>query len=209
MIRRVFQCAKNEDYGFLGWRPVDMPNADPLMGMTVAHDLMEHFRGDNGGVEAEFMALGAALYIRGEGGFFSESRYTPAESVAADVPDLMRHIVHEGFSLNPAPHRTRATEETEPCDAVLQAVEFENGDDGIADEWARSKWNALDWLRIGYRKAKRRYAGIDPWDLTYIFRQIAEAADRHLESAEGFETLVVEFSPRSMSFDVRVEYPDF
>ena len=65
----TFKVEEHEEYGSLGFKPSWYPNGAPLGGMTAAHDILEHFPNDNGGAESEFLALGAALWIRGDAKF--------------------------------------------------------------------------------------------------------------------------------------------
>ena len=71
MITKTFIIEEHEEYQTKGARPIDTPHADPLGGMSVAHDMLEHFHNDQGSVYEELMALGASYYVRGETGFFN------------------------------------------------------------------------------------------------------------------------------------------
>ena len=46
-IKMAFAIEMHEDYGTVGLRPVNVPHADPLPGMATAHDMLEHFPGDD------------------------------------------------------------------------------------------------------------------------------------------------------------------
>jgi len=61
MKRYTFEVAEHEEYGSLGFKPSWYPKGDPLGGMAVAHDILEHFPKDDGSAEGEYMALGASL----------------------------------------------------------------------------------------------------------------------------------------------------
>lgn len=112
MIRKTFIVEKHEEYGTWGLKPEDMPHADPLMGMAAAHDILEHFPGDDGGVEAEYMAFGAMILTRAEGGYWQrKGNVNPPEShLASDMPELFRHFQFEGFTFRD-PGRTRPVQE--------------------------------------------------------------------------------------------------
>lgn len=106
MIYRKFVCEEHEAYGGKGWKPTWFGGADPLGGQGVAHDILEHFPHDEGGAEGEFMALGAAYYIRGETGRLS-NMYSAEENLAADIPEIFGRIARGGQTLRD-PGRTRA-----------------------------------------------------------------------------------------------------
>jgi len=124
-ITKTFVIEEHEEFGGLGLRPVDVPHADPLGGMATAHDMLEHFPGDDGGVEAELMALGATIFVRAEPGYFHNriGNPDPAKNLAADFPEIARHDIHEGFGLRD-PGRTCRVEDCAEgmiTDAVREA----------------------------------------------------------------------------------------
>lgn len=47
MQKFTFVCKTHDEYGGLGWALKSKPHFEPLPGMTVAHDVMEHFPRDN------------------------------------------------------------------------------------------------------------------------------------------------------------------
>jgi hypothetical protein len=212
IIEAQFAVETHEEYGTLGLRPVDMPNADPLGGMAVPHDMLEHFPGDDGGVEAEFMALGAMLLIRGQTGFLQRSgNVNPPEShIAADFILLYRHVADEGFSLlDPGEEDTGPLgDEHGDADSVLRRAvrlglestkeeerynanrdEDEFGTDADDDELVifcsdQTGERILGWLRKGYRKAVERYAGVDIYTLAYtVFEEIEGRVNKWLNSS--------------------------
>lgn len=195
MIRKTFIVERHEEYGELGLRPIDMPHADPLRGMAVAHDILEHFMGDDGGAEAELQALGASIWVRGEEYFyakdFKETR--PSHHIAADFIELWRHIRYEGFGLrSPDGGAGNRTLEEEWDEAqVVEAVRI--GCNNIIDEFeqnpsAPNRHNMRRYLRIGYRRARARFRGIPQYRLASVFQEIESAADIFmLDAIEGQE----------------------
>lgn len=117
LITKRFIIEEHEGHGALGARPVNMPHADPLSGMASAHDMLEHFEDDDGGIECEFMSLGAAYFLRGETGWFGTRGIVntePEENIAADFPALFSHYVHEGFTLHAPVDLIKHIKNTDP-----------------------------------------------------------------------------------------------
>jgi hypothetical protein len=222
-----FICEEHEEFGSLGLRPLAMPEADPLPGMTVAHDLLEHFPGDDGGVEAEFMALGAAYWLRHESGYVKNQRSRAgltdhsdrdaADDFSGDFMELYRHIAHEGFSLSdPGTEPAIECEYTEENLAAivrkgLALTRTEIGDycDDDSDELhtfcsTETGDRILGWLRRGYRKATERYEGQDAYSIAeVVFNGIEERIDEYLKGdpSEGTE-IEVEIDLSDLSFTI-------
>lgn len=205
IITGRFICEEHDGYGTLGLRPLAMPEADPLSGMTVAHDLLEHFPGDDGGVEAEFMALGASYWLRCESGYNeSRSRVSrdQAENIAADFPELFRHIRDEGFTLTDPGH-VEPIEDTSTDDALRRCAQMgvdeteqeETYQGNVDPELTTFCLNAsveriTGWLRKGYRRATERFDGHDAFTLSEtVFGTIEKRLDDWLKTGdcEGVE----------------------
>jgi hypothetical protein len=205
VIQGRFICEEHEEYGGLGLRPLAMPNADPLPGMTVAHDLLEHFPGDDGGVEAEFMALGACYFLRHESGWVANKRAgmgfesrDASDDFSGDFMDLYRHVAHENFSLtDPGTELPIECEHTEEMLAsivrkglALTREELADACDDDSEELhmfcsTQTGERILGWLRRGYRKATERFEGHDAYTLAEsVFGEIETRLDNWLKSAE-------------------------
>ncbi len=227
-LRGEFLAETNEETGELGIRPAWMPNADPYWAMAVAHDLLEHFPDDDGGVEAEFMALGAAYWLRHESGYtaqkYPQSPHGPAEAIGSDFIELYRHIAHEGFSLlDPG---TVEPIEDEDTDEMLRRIarvgqqyardeESYNGDEEEAEELAlfcsdQSRERIVGWLRKGYRRATERFEGCDAYSLAEsVFGEIETRVDAWLKgSAEVGMFLEVEVDLDSYAVTIEAGYGD-
>jgi hypothetical protein len=228
MIKRMFVVEEHEEYGTKGFRPKWMPQADPLGGMAVAHDILEHFPKDDGGVEAELQALGAALYIRGNGGYWWESHNTdPAYHVAGDFIELYRHCAYENFTLLDPGRTTRLDDEEAErwCQNAardgLRSVHEEvshllvhmrdNEDSEFLNAFCsdQTRLRVVGWLRKGYRRARKRYVGADPGIIVHsIFKPIAKTADKWLErGAEEGMLLEVSVNLRSGDVTMKGGYP--
>jgi hypothetical protein len=216
MLSKKFRCAEHEDYGTLGWRPADMPCSDPLGGQTVAHDILEHFPNDDGGIEAELMALGAAVYIRGQGGFFDQGPgHGIVQNVAADFRELARHYVFENFSLTD-PGRTQAVEgEDENLQMITNQARLDLWDESDpGDEIRRFFYNdnqqrMLGWLRKGFRKAAKRYRGLDVCSLSHMFSEIEETVEYVTKHAFEGSEMTVRVDPMHYHFVVIVDGEEF
>ena len=214
VVQTSFVCEMHEEYRELGLRPVDMPEADPRN--AVAHDILEHFPGDDGGVEAEFMALGAAYWLRGETGYFQRNgnTHSPEAHIAADFRELYQHVAHEGFSLeDPSGATGRMLDYEEADEALVRACciglrevndedEYDADDEALADFTSQESADRIvGWLRLGYLKAVERYAGVDAYTLAHsVFRAIDERAAKWLQgdAVEG-QTLRVTVDLKRMS----------
>lgn len=207
-MRYVFVCAEHPEYGSNGWRLKSQPNFDPLGGMAVAHDCLEHFN-DSDQPADEFMALGASLFVRPSDYYEGKGKIhtNPGVHIASDLPEIMRHIVNEGYTLPPAP-RTRP---------VCGPVEHEM--DTVFEEFQREMLNEYDgqeltpdedtersirsYMRIGYRRAIRRYKGRQ-YEVTRLFNNIERAADKALTYAEALSELSIRIQFRRLDFTASV-----
>ncbi len=223
MISKRFVVEEHEEYGGLGLRPADVPNADPLGGMTVAHDLLEHFPGDDGGVEAEFMALGACYFLRHESGFVNQQyggNRDAADAFSGDFMELYRHVAHENFTLlDPGAEAPIECEYTEDAlSAIVRkglALTREEIADSIgADEDEEEELHMfcstqtgeriLGWLRRGYRKATERFADVDAYSLAeVVFKGIETRIDDYLKGEPMAGTEVeIEVNLSTLEFSI-------
>lgn len=186
MISKHFILEEHAEYGSIGLRPLDMPHADPLGGMAVAHDLLEHFPGDDGGVEAELQALGASLYVRDLDHYYLQRpshRSDAAENIASDFPELWNHV-WEGFSLEVPAKGRRGLECYEAEDAIQRAVAkgcryiYDSNGETVS---AESRKAMIRWMRIGYRRAQRRFKGVMRDELVWMFTEIERRAQRVID----------------------------
>lgn len=212
-----FIAEKHEDFGEMGWRLKDQPGFDPLGGMGVAHDVLEHLPNGDESPADEFQALGAGWLIRGEGGLFSSGHYAPEENMSAEFPEIIRHVIYEGMRV-PEPPRTRALDGS--AEESLQLIvsrarklccagehpEFEKEDHAAVLDVLRK---ALGWMRVGYRRAARRYKNALGF-ARCAFGQIQEEADKRLKHAEQWQELHVSINIARRDCQVEfLEYPEY
>lgn len=186
--------------GETGLKLKDAPTSDTMYaareGILIAHDLLEHQNGpaDIGDIGDELEALGAIWYVRGEYGDITRrpNVNTPHQHVASDVDDMLRKVA-EDPSLMPYCRRTRACVVDEDLQDICR----------IGEETARKEWNynneepmprglideymraALGRMRIGYRKAARRFK--DQRAANRLFWNVVAAIDRTIKGAELHE----------------------
>lgn len=192
MRRRRFVAAMHEEFGNLGLAPTWMSDGqrDPLTGMGVAHDILEHGSRD----VCEWQGLGGAVYVRAGTGYFASRRGNPdpADNLSAEFTNL--YGLWDG-GLIPDPGPTRACDGDEVIDATLREAVKELGPDATR-EWLtdENRRRMRGWMRRGYRAAARR------WPNAYMametFRAIEAAVDRLLDHGD-----VVEGVPVDILFD--------
>lgn len=209
-MKHVFVCEEHKEFGGLGWRLESQPDFDPLSGMAVAHDILEHFPNGDESPSDEFQALGASLLIRGEGGFFVFS--SPGENIGADLPEIMRHVVHKNMGLSSAP-KTRPLDEyveewiKEAVGVLLEELKLWY-DKEDAEHVKSMIPDMVGWMRIGYRRAKARYKG-KLWQVRDAFRKIQEEADKALKHAEEEDKLELSVSLAGGGAEVKARLRDW
>lgn len=189
-----FQLRMHEEFGSLGLAMVGRSWAEPLGGMAVAHDMLEHFRNDKGAVEEELMALGAGLHVRR-----ANTRWfdRASENIGSEFRDQARYLADSGREELDDPGRTRPTE----IDSIVRdAVEYARKDwsYGSDDEPPPLLMDAeriVGWFRKGYRKAKARYRNIDEQTLWHTFFRIEEAAERAIKRMDEGEIITITAYP--------------
>ncbi len=206
-VRFLYQI--HEEYGSPGWLQKAMPGYDPLGGMAVAHDCLEHFPGGTDAAHDEFQALGASLFIRGEANYSGQKgrTATPGQNVGSDIPEVIRHILHEGTAFHDPP-RTRplADHVEEWIDVALKEAWDECREQFRGEDVREAKavlTKARGWLRVGYRRAEKRYAKIGPHAACQMFMNIETAADEAMKQAEEGDELEVTFDIAKAKTQVR------
>lgn len=211
MLSKTFLIEPSEKFdGALGARPFNMPHADPLGGTAVAHDVLEHFPGDQGSVAEELMALGAAYKLRGETGHMING---PAKSIGYEFTDLFEHLVFEGFALpDPPPVSKRAIKEHK-LEIFNESVEV--GFNAIRDQfqgkhldqggWMLKRDVWAGWLQHGYLKARRRWRDVPcVYSLGCLFKQVAEEADTAIKQGDQGDEFRVSVNLRRIQYTFTV-----
>ena len=218
MVKREFTWGEDQN-GTEGWILDGMPHFDASYGLTVAHDCLEHFDlGDQ--ITDEWQAFGAMLYGRGMCGSLYGPYHTTASNMASDI---VRFLADTEFT-TPVRRTTRHWDDCVEDELaqlgreILKGIRSEYdscGWDGLPKGKDRTNLvrNVLDWVRVGYRRAERRWKHIGPGSLDYLFVQIRDEVDKKSRHREFDEKLIVRFSPTTAEFSVQVLtlddlYPD-
>ena len=192
-MRHIQLQSWTDQHGNLGLilatsNPHDELFAD-INGGLIAHDLLEHQNGIEaiGSIPDEIEAIGGIWQIRGRHADFChdephlERHWTPEQNTILNLPSLARDTAFGGdWTPRIGQYNTRPHFEDETFRDMLEWVrshclaELEEPTDLNLDAFLE---NALHLIRIGYRKAERRfgsnYKGLDQ------FRAIKEALKPH------------------------------
>lgn len=189
-----------------GWRPLEIPDFDPVGPVMVPHDLMEHFPDDEYKVHGEYQAQGSMLYLRLEGGYFRGQNFEKTVIPPA-FGMLFFHMHRKGLYTEPCPEMEEAHErlpqDTEFALMSLStaAIQYAGTDADFHDKLRRhdrnvrqeylkdlvsnSIYEGLGWMRIGYRRAKARFGRFNKDRLVSLFGAVARRAGTMLESANA------------------------
>lgn len=211
MKKYTFKVKEHEEYGGLGFTPSWYPNGDPLPGMTVAHDILEHFPKDDGSAEGEFLALGAALYIRGETGYMQRNGNVngPKEHLAADLPMVWDYHTNRDRRTTIKPcGLVRDEDLMEQCREIVQIGVRNMRDEDRQAPDAETQERIARWIAKGYKRASVRYAKHGAYEIAYsVFQKIEEQADRCLRGAEEGMILTVSLNLNNLNVSVDCDYP--
>jgi hypothetical protein len=208
-----FTVAEHEEYGNLGFKPSWYPHGDPLGGMAVAHDILEHFPNDDGSAEGEFLALGAALYIRGDTGYFQRNGNVNEAKVhiASDFPMIWQALTdRDGRSTVKHVQKVRDTELLDRCREIVRLGIKNLEENGVEPEDLPNHGTReliARWLAKGYAKAARRYR-MDQHTLSYVFGKIEAEADKALKYAEAGQVFTVRLDLAHAEIHTELEYPN-
>ena len=220
-MRRVFILEENQEFGGAGLRPQWIRDADAYTGMAIPHDILEHFPKEPGPVEGEFMALGASIFVRGEGGYWAASYSSPAKNIGSDLPDIWGRVARGDQYLRPFPHRSCAIWGGYAEDTINEVLhefkrldragerryDIDRGDSKLTSSVIETM---RAWMRNGYRLARRRYFNYNACHMTYLFQQIEKEADRVVKFEEAFgQEVVFSVNVRRCTCNVQVIEPDY
>lgn len=222
MMIRKFAYEEHQEYGGNGWRPLWMKGADPITGQGVAHDILEHDPKLELGVEAEFHALGASLWIRGENGYFAGRFYSVVDNYASDFISILERV-HDGDETLRDPGKTnRLSKEMHgDADETLQAIvrkgmQFAKDEHGSVNDGCDLSLELpldahdriLGWTRKGYRAAIKRYRGADGYSINYLFGKINDAVERCTKHADLGMEMTVKIDLRNLNVTAFADYPE-
>lgn len=184
----TFTCEEHCEFGSNGWKIEGVQNADPLSGMGVAHDILEHYPGAGAdmSVDGELMALGASFYVRE----YTKNMHSLGANAAADLPDIMRNV-WDGYMRLGDPGRTVPIKAEYEIDNALEAFrkEAECDVDIYSNFNNEQALRIRGWMRKGYRLAAKRWKNCG--SMRSLFDEIEAEADKRLKHAELGERLTV------------------
>ncbi|UGC97153.1 deoxynucleoside kinase [Pseudomonas phage BHU-1] len=180
-----------------GWVMAGMPHFDPVQGLGVAHDFLEHFtyRAGNAG-EAE--AYGAMLWIRFDGQYFDtlvangigqqltwENR---AKTMGEELGDFLASSGYEIAS----PLDFELAQEPEDGEllalcrlVVAQAIRYCRKCHGMGYEHRAIFKTLLQWLHIGYQNVQEFY-GTNSQKIAEVFYEIEAIVDGDINCREHY-----------------------
>jgi hypothetical protein len=205
----TFHVATHGDYGTLGLRPSWYPTGDPLGGMAAAHDILEHFANDDGSTEGELMALGASLFVRGDGGYSTQYRhYDCVRDPAGDIPTVWGYMLErENRTTVRACGASRDSFGMDTARAIIA-----EGMKEIENPWpnADTRERMACWIARGYARAMRRYSRVigGACAVAATFMEIERQCARELKHAEEGMTLTVYVNVKRSSVRVVCDYPE-
>lgn len=221
MFTVKFVWTKDQEYGEYGWIPKDHPEFNMVSGFGLAHDVLEHFKGDTSDLNGEMRAFGAMLLIRAEGDWqpYRGYRNRPmSEDISSDLARFIREQKWSDDRLSRPPRTYKLNEYVEQviADAFAETYrivkaenEYEHDEnDKITHHEAQVFLEkALGWMRIGYRKAARRYHNAPPHYLASLFNDIE--CQTYKVTGDFGDELVVSVSPKRLISNVRVISPQY
>lgn len=202
------------EFGTQGMRPLFLPGTDPAMPLQATHDLLEHFI-EPVNSHTELQALGAMLYIRGNGGYFKN--FSIERALAADLHFVTTHQSVYGKISNPGV--TRPLEDyveswiTKAMPPLYK--ELKDNDDSIELDKNYPHW-LRGWIRIGYRRANKRYT-LDPFIVSCQFEQIERDLDEKFKKGwlENGDLIRINLVRSTMNYTITVinwydpEHPNY
>lgn len=198
-MKFVFACEVHPIYGQPGWRLLSQPGFDPLSGLAVAHDILEHFSDGSDTIHDELQAFGAMIWIRGDGGEW-ESSSVVGRVLAEEFWELLAHI-KDGARLQEAPCTRPAEKFAE--EAIAASLDKCTSEDFTPERKATFR----NWLRRGYSRAKRRYYNHYSNDVCWLFKEIEKEADHALEESEPGYRMAVHVDFRRLKHWIDVDHP--
>ncbi len=216
MITAKFEGKIHEEYGSLGWAMLGKPAMEPLTGMAIPHDILEHFPDDDGSVEAEFMALGASIFVRNEECYYSRKGncHSAASNISSEFIQHYYYLINNEKSLQFSdPGKIKIPEEIE---SILDDI-VEEGKKHLKSEIEedyqqffslQNQIKLKGWFAKGYRKAVKRYKGYTPDDLCYMFMETETLVDKITEYAEEGQILTVKIDLKNRQVKAWADYPE-
>jgi len=190
-MKYVFEYDEHDEYGFWGLRPLWLEGSDPATGMQAAHDILEHFN-EPITSESELMALGAMLHVRADGGYFN---YRYNNDISSILSGDLEFAVEQQWKYGDIsdPGVTRPVDDhieswiTKSIASAIQTMSDDDWEDSYGNLIQDNPMLALHlrgWLRMGYRRARRRFGKQDSLELATAFKILEEQLDDALKKCD-------------------------
>lgn len=201
-----------DDNGSIGWLPFHIRHFDVGSAMTVAHDTLEHFDPKDDSIQAEFLAFGAMLYLRGEGEWWINfSRERTPEFADQVHNEVVMFIVDSGSELPRCRARKLDDEALEDSltqlyDLAIKQARVAYPAEDYPIDWPTKLRDAINWMRKGYRKAAKRY-NID-WAFRRgeLFQNVMNAVEG--KRGEEGDVMTVRVDTNELTAKVRIKSDD-
>lgn len=192
IIKRKFAWSYDDNRDCWGWRPMWNEWGEPGVGMTVAHDILEHRLRDDDSIEHELRAFGAMAYVRGRSSYWGFARpgtdYPKiAENTAYELARLVRRQREELGRAFLLPRRYPHTpiHDEAMLEDMVECAENRFDEEGLTEPMSPDERTAiLAWLREGYRWAREFYRPFFPNDaegLAHLFMQVEQLVEKHTD----------------------------
>ncbi|UVN14397.1 hypothetical protein FBPa1_0042 [Pseudomonas phage vB_PaeP_FBPa1] len=147
-----------------GWLMDGMHTFEPGDPLTVIHDSFEYIDSTEG-LEAELRAFGAMWWLRGETAWWSRFRQTEERPEHVMYYYIAKFVIENDFLIDNVGKRFKLGDEEEEFLEILRKLveeAMERESQYLNKLVARSVIHqasvlAMDWLRVGYRAARRKY----------------------------------------------------
>lgn len=204
-MTKTFIVQRHSNFGILGFLEKGAPpQFEPLAGAGTAHDCLEHFPGDDGSIDHEFMALGCCLWIRGVGGYPFNNGDGPSNTATDISEQLWGLYLQEDYVMRPPAGKIRINEHVEETlrHGRKNILSLEEDDYKIDRDALQTFLNSAQyWLQIGFNRAKRRYP--KPSQVCWVFQQIEEEVNRALKFAEECYEYEIQYCIKKSSVNLK------
>lgn len=212
---RKFKLEWREDqHGNRGWILAGMDNFDAGQGLTIAHDILEHFEHESECGKSEYEAFGCMVWGRWAGDYWGSFVSPPPQSVADMLADSLASFCRDLGPGSPAPSWALNYEfDEEDKDrfdqlhtSLVSALPGEMADNGdyTVDEYRAMADNIVGWVKAGFIRAENTWGKIvSPFYLTNLFYTIERDMDEDFQHGEESEILMVTIDYHNVSHTIR------
>ena len=205
-MKKIFEYHDMNDKGYSGLLELNAPNEfNPGQGLTVAHDCIEHFKGDDGSCDKEFMAFGAMLWIRGDNGRLTNyaSGWDYSKGMATDLSlDVWNHYC-ENHDLKPFTPKSRYSYKIEKiANATKDFIYSDHSMENIDKDKLNYFIEGLKyWISVGYSKAKKKYPNSSYALCT--FELIQEKVDKIIKYCQPYDLVEIKYRISSIFVEIK------